>query len=165
MINSLWRQIKMKARTLGIVAAAGLAALVSGCKSEPAPVKPADKTEVEASIIPEGITADVRDNNKLVASIYWYPDSPRLRVYDLLGEEPVIFEAMDITNPSVNRICLGYGPNRCVQLNEETLQYTGLFQRASDKAKAICEKADCEGLYKRWQNKQYTIWEDIENAL
>ena len=156
----------MRARNiLALGAAAGLAALVSGCKSEPAPVKPAEKTEVEASITPWEISADVRENNKYVASLYWWPnsDSPRLIVY--LGEEPVVFEAMDITNPSVNRICLGYGHNRCVELNEETLQYTGLFQKASERVKAICEKADCEGLYKRWQNKQYTILEDIENAL
>ena len=162
----LMEVIIMKARTMGIVAAAGLAALV-GCKSEPDPVQPANKTTVEASITPYGIEAKVKEGNNNTALLYWHADSnaPMLRIFDYSGEECVIFEAMDITNPSVNEICLNYGISSCVELTEETLQYAGLFQKASEKAKAICEKADCEGLYERWKNKQYTIWDDIANAL
>ena len=160
----------MKARTMGIVAAAGLAALAAGCKSErestPGTSTPdADHTGEKAVIIsPRCIQATEKIEKYGVYTDYirWCQDSSSesatnsgqsILSYWVNNHENGIdiYANGSISNPSIYLICVPF--DGCFLRSEKGFQ--SYIEGATKAWQEQCERFNCKELEEKWNNGEF----------
>ncbi|MDI6737941.1 MAG: hypothetical protein QME12_05510 [Nanoarchaeota archaeon] len=153
----------MKARTLGIIAAAGLAALVGGCKSEPIPREStSQQTEPEnhisertVTISPTCIEAEeaVNENGILKDSIRWCQNKRNHLIYWVNNNKETvsIYAKGTLTNPDIYFICMPF--DGC--FFEGDAGFESYISGARKAWQKQCERFNCQELQDKWERGEF----------